>query len=126
MIGSGRPKREQRSVYELQRLFDLLFLWGRLKSWLLLLGLAAGYLLVTDKNLSDWRYEMCFRPATASNGMIACPMCGHENSLDADVCEECGFAAAAGAGAPAAPGAPKAPSVPMAPMVPKAPGAPQA
>ena len=69
---------------------------------------------------------MCFRPATASNGMIACPMCGHENPLDADVGEECGFAAAAGAGAPAAPGAPKAPSVPMAPMVPKAPGAPQA
>ena len=48
---------------------------------------------------------MCFRPAAASTGKVACPMCGFENDLGAAVCAECGFAAAS----PSMPGAPGAP-----------------
>ena len=77
---------------------------------------------------------MCFRPAAATAGKIACPMCGHENDITDTVCAECGFAASTpgmpaapdAPGAPAAPGASKAPGAPMAPAAPAAPKAPTA
>ncbi len=36
---------------------------------------------------------MCFRPAAIDSNVIACPMCGHENTISSQVCEECGFSA---------------------------------
>lgn len=74
---------------------------------------------------------MCFRPAAATAGKVACPMCGFENDINAPRCAECGFIVSApgtpsAPGAPMAPGAPKAPGAPMAPGAPKASGAPKA